>query len=159
MGDRFVPLREFVLQAHEPEREAFEAVVHVQPDELHQVQPNAPEALGDLRRFRAAVSDAVDVAVETVLGDIAADVLARELELAPANLEAIVARACARHAGEGIVCVRVHPDEAAQLRDAGVDVIGDSAVRRGDVLLCVRSGTIDVSLGARLAGVLDAAAS
>jgi flagellar biosynthesis/type III secretory pathway protein FliH len=159
MGDRFVPLREFLLQAREPEREVFESVVHAQPQEFHQVQPNAHEALGDLRRFRAAVSDAVDVAVGSVLCDIAAEVLARELELAPANLEAIVARACARHASEGVVCVRVHPDEAAQLREAGVDVIADSAVRRGDVLLHVRSGTIDVSLGARLAGVLDAAAS
>ncbi len=90
-----------------------------------------------------------------MLFDVACEVLARELELAPANLEAIVARACARHTSEGIVSVRIHPDEAAQLCDAGVEVIADSAVRRGDALLQVRSGTIDVTLGARLAAVLD----
>jgi flagellar biosynthesis/type III secretory pathway protein FliH len=159
MADSFIPLREFVLKAHEPEPEILDPIAPDDAEEPPCGQTQAREALAEVRRFRAAVYDAVDVAVQTVLRDIAAEVLARELELAPANIEAIVARACSRFASESIVCVRVHPDEAVQLRNAGVDAIADPALRRGDAVLRVRSGTIDVSLGARLAAVLDGAAS
>lgn len=159
MADRFMPLRDFALQTREPEPETETEVLYstASARELEQkyAQPQAYEALAELRRFRAAVYDAVDVAVRTMLCDIAAEVLARELELAPADLEAIVARARSRHASEHVVYVRVHPDEAAQLGNAGVDAIADPSLRRGDAVLCVRSGTIDVTLGVRLAAVLD----
>jgi len=157
MPDRFMPLREFVFRASaEPVVQAEEPVAAVEVDEtLLQTR----DALGEIRRFHAAVRDAVDAAVNTLLCDIAADVLARELELAPANIEAILSRACARYAREEIVRVRVHPDEATQVSYTGVAVIADSDVRRGDVMLEVCSGTIDVSLGARLAHVLERATS
>lgn len=157
MADRFVPLHEFVVQPveSEPETAVIEAVVEPQIDET---PPPTRDASAEVRRFRAAVRDAVDVAIRALLCDVAAEVLARELELAPANLEAIVERARARHEDEGIVCVRVHPDEVAQLAGVDVDVVADAHVRRGDALLQVRSGTIDASLGARLADVLDGVA-
>lgn len=154
MGDRFVPLSEYVLQPPEPVPEVLDPVPTV-PVEEEQSRPLAHEAFGQVRRFRAAVFDAVDIAVRDVLCDVAAEVLARELELAPANVEAIVARACARIGDEDLVAVRIHPDEAGQLSLAGVNLIADSRLRRGDVLLQVRSGTIDLTLGARLAAVLD----
>jgi hypothetical protein len=158
MADSFIPLREFVVQTHEPEPEILDPIAPAYAEEPQCAHPQARDAFTEIRRFRAAVCDAVDVAARTVLCDVAADVLARELELAPANIEAIVARACSRFASEGIVCVRVHPDEAEQLRGAGVDTVADPALRRGDAVLCVRSGTIDVTLGARLAAVLDGVA-
>lgn len=133
--------------------------VETPPPAVEQTHPLVGEALGDVRRFRAAVRDTVDVTVRNVLCDVAAGVLARELALAPANLEAIVERACERHFADGVVRVRVHPDEALQIVDSGLDVVADTSLRRGDVLLEARSGTIDVSLGARLAAVLDAVAS
>ena len=155
MADRFIPLRDFLVDAIEPEVEDVESVT-VPVEESHLP---ACDAFGDVRRFRAAVRDAVDVTVCGVLCDVAAGVLARELALAPANLKAIVEGACERHLAEGVVRVRVHPDEASQIVDAGVAFVSDPALRRGDILLEARSGTIDVSLGARLAGVLDAIAS
>lgn len=158
MADRFIPLRVFLLQTHEPEPEVPEQIAPEHAEQTECAQPQGHETLAELRRFRAAVSDAVDVAVRSVLCDVAADVLARELELAPANIEAIVTRACTRYASDGVICARVHPDEAAQVRNTGVDAIADPALRRGDAILCVRSGTIDVTLGARLGAVLDSVA-
>lgn len=155
MADRFIPLRDLLCDASEPEIEPVETV----PAPAEETIPLAREAVGDVRRFRAAVRDAVDVTVRSVLCDVAAGVLARELTLAPANLEAIVEHACERHLAEGVVRVRVHPDEASQIAGTALDVVADASLRRGDVLLEARSGTIDVSLGARLAGVLDTVAS
>ena len=78
------------------------------------------EALADIRRFRAALADALDVRIE-VAADIAAGVLARELRLAPADLRAIVARELAL-AGEPPV-THSRPSErmrsAAGLRGCG----------------------------------------
>lgn len=155
MGDRFVPLREFVVNSRQPETELVEPVVAAVTPET---PPDCGKAAAEVRRFRAAIRDAVDAAVAHLLRDIAAEILARELELAPVNIDAIVERACVRYASEGVVRVRVHPDEAAQISSADVDVVLDSELRLGDALLEVRSGTIDVTLGARLAGVLDAVA-
>lgn len=156
MGDRFVPLREFVGGSHQAElEEAVEAAVSPSTAET---PTGAREAVAELRRFRAAVRDAVDVAVADLLRDIAAEVLVRELALAPANLEAIVERACDRYGSEGVVRIRVHPGDAAFVEVADVDVVLDSGLRHGDALLDVRSGTIDVTLGARLEDVLCALA-
>lgn len=156
MADRFVPLREFLAGTSESQTDDVEAPVETP---LEAPRPPAHEALSELRRFQAAVRDAVDVSVRSLLRDVAADVLARELSLAPANLQAIVARACERHAAQGVVRVRVHPDEAASVAELAVEIVADARLRRGDVLLEVLSGTIDVSLGSRLADVLDAIAS
>jgi flagellar biosynthesis/type III secretory pathway protein FliH len=127
----------------------------VEEPESDPAQPGASDAAADVRRFRAAVADAVAAAVDGLLCDIAAGVLARELELKPVDVRAVVARACLRHERERIVCVRAHPGEVDRLTDAGVDAVGDAQLRRGDVLLEVRTGTIDVTLGARLAAVLE----
>jgi len=156
MADRFIGLREFAAKAVTREEEPVEAVA--EPPAI-EVQPDIRAAAADARRFRAAVLDAVEVTVRAVLCDVAAEVLARELQLAPVNLDAIVARACARYANEGIVRVRVHPEEAAQLETRDVEIVRDSGLRRGDAVLEVRSGTIDVTLGARLDDVLDGLAS
>lgn len=154
MADRFIPLHEFVLPALEAQTEFVQPAVVIPSIDA---RPDFSEASADVRRFRAAVRDAVDVAVRDVLRDVVAEVLARELELASVNVDAIVARACARYASEEVVRVRVHPDEAERIESTNVDVVADAGLRRGDVLLEVRSGTIDVTLGARLADVLDGA--
>ncbi|HZZ00807.1 MAG TPA: FliH/SctL family protein [Candidatus Baltobacteraceae bacterium] len=156
MPDRFVPLHDFVFPASiEPDVDFSEPIV----EQVDETQVQTREQFAEIRRFGAAVRDAVDVAVSTLLCDVAAEVLARELELSPANVDSIVSRACARYASEKVVRVRAHPDEAAEVAYSGVDVVADSALRRGDVVLEVRTGTIDVTLGARLADVLDRAPS
>lgn len=106
------------------------------------------------RFFLAAVSEALESSVHRLLEDIAAEVLARELELNPPALQRIVDRALQRYASEKPVSIRLHPEDAARLSCAECPVISDAALRRGDAVLDVRDGAIDVSLGVRLADVL-----
>lgn len=154
MSERFVPLIEFLKPAPELQNPCRDELVETQP----KVDPYPPteEALGDVRRFRAAVADAVDLAVEALLRDIAADVLARELRIEAPNLRGVVDAACVRLAREEPFAVRAHPDEAGALEGCGLRVVGDASLRRGDAVVELRSGTVDVSLGVRLEAVLAA---
>lgn len=153
MLDRFVTLSQWLAPSPAPV-ELEEAIRELDPHETGA----ADAAISDVRRFRAALADAVDVAVSDLLRDIAADVLARELRLSPSDLRAIVGRAFERYAVDEPVAVRVHPLDEASLRGLPVNVVVDPQLRRGDVVLVVRSGTIDASLGARLDRVLSSAA-
>jgi flagellar biosynthesis/type III secretory pathway protein FliH len=155
MGEPFVPLDAFLRPAIAPEAVAQ---APIPADEIPCQPAGFSDAVAGVRRFRAAVADAVDAAAEAILRDIAATVLARELELAPANLQAIVSGACLRFANDGAAYVRVHPNETALLAGLEIDVVADEGLRRGDALLEVKAGTIDLTLGARLAAVLDALA-
>lgn len=107
----------------------------------------------DLRLFRARIAEAVETAAELLIGDIAAEVLARELELAPANLHRIVDRALQRYFSEEPLRVRVHPADAATI-ECGVPVVADDGLLRGDAILELRDGYVDARLGVRLATVL-----
>lgn len=113
-------------------------------------------ALGEVRRFRAALAEALEIALATVLHDIAAEVLARELELAPVAVRAVAQRALARFEAEGVVRVCAHASECEALAGLDVCIEPDAALRRGDVRVELRSGSIDLSLGARLADVVKA---
>jgi flagellar biosynthesis/type III secretory pathway protein FliH len=157
MHDTFVSLAEYlrgpVPTPPEPvvagaDESGFETSPHAE-------NPADEEALAEIRRFRAALADALDVRIERLLGDIAAGVLARELHLAPADLRAIVARELAL-AGEPPVTLYAHPDECERLRGFAGGVVADPALLRGDVRIEVRSGTIVATLGARLERALAA---
>jgi flagellar biosynthesis/type III secretory pathway protein FliH len=162
MHDTFVPLAEYLRG---PAPAAAEPVVPDidEPDvdapdvDLHSLDENAAleEALADIRRFRAALADALDVRVERLLGDVAAGVLARELRLAPADLRAIVARELAL-AGEPPVTIHANPNECELLQAFASHVVADSALRSGDVRIELRSGTIVATLGCRLERALAA---
>lgn len=112
------------------------------------------EAIAAVKRFSAAVADAVDMVLEDLLRDIACDVVCRELFIGPVDVRAVVARAKQRYAFDEPVAIHVHPDDCAALVDSGTKIVGDARMRRGDVVLAVRSGTIDATLGARLDTVL-----
>ena len=116
------------------------------------------EALLDIRRFRAALADALDLRVEHLLGEIAASVLARELRVAPADLRAIVARELTL-GGEPPVRIRAHPSECEALNGLGDAIVADPGLRRGDVAIDVRGGTIAATLGCRLERAIAAAAT
>lgn len=130
-------------------------------DDLESVQgreeiapPDEVEAARDVRLFRARIAEAVDSAVIVLCEDIAAEIVGRELQLAPAEIGAIVQRALKRYHSEGIARVRVHPDDASSMPCEAV--VCDPGLRRGDAVLDVATGSIDVSLGVRLDSVLRA---
>jgi len=112
--------------------------------------------LRDVRLFHTSVIEGVEAAIETITGDIAANVLGRELHVAPADIDAIVDRALQRYLADEPLRVRVHPDEAAGL-SCGVPVVGDERLRYGDAVIELRCGSVDATLGVRFASVLRAA--
>lgn len=119
-----------------------------------EVSDNERELVREVRLFHARVIEAVEASVETLTADIAADVLARELCLAPADIEAIIDRALQRFAQEQPVRVRVHDADLAGLT-CSVPLIADARLRPGDAVIELRSGSVDASLGVRLAAVLS----
>jgi len=118
-------------------------------------QDDTLELMREVRLFYARVVEAVEAAVETLVADIAVDVLGRELLLAPCDIEAIVDRALARFTSEQPLRVRVHPDDAVLLQCA-VPVVADERLRAGDAVVELREGSVDASLGVRLAALVRA---
>ncbi|MBV8147686.1 MAG: hypothetical protein JO092_01185 [Candidatus Eremiobacteraeota bacterium] len=125
-----------------------------EPTSSFESEPEATAVAGEIRRFRAAVADAFEHEVESLLRDVACTVLARELELKPADIEVVVTQARRRHARERIIALRVHPADLEALKHFDLDVLADGTLHRGDVVLELKSGTIDLSLGVRLDAVL-----
>jgi hypothetical protein len=111
------------------------------------------DAVREAKRFRARLADAFDAAAARLLRDLAGDVLARELRLAPCDLSALVARV---HARAPVVRVRVAPEDGPRVRD--VPVVVDETLRAGDAIVEVTGGGIDARLGVRLGIVLEAVA-
>lgn len=108
-------------------------------------------ALREARLFRARLADAFDDAAERLVRELAADVLARELRLAPCDLASIVQRVAARAPA---VRVRVAPADVARV--TGIAVLADPALCAGDAIVEVAGGALDARLGVRLATVLEA---
>jgi flagellar biosynthesis/type III secretory pathway protein FliH len=113
--------------------------------------PDVASALRAARLFRAQLADALTEAFGTLLCDLAADVLARELRLAPCDLEALLQRVAAR---APIVRVRVAPADLARV--GSVPVEADVELDPGDAIVELAGGAIDARLGVRLATVLEA---
>jgi flagellar biosynthesis/type III secretory pathway protein FliH len=114
--------------------------------------------LGSIRRFRAALADALDVAVQRLLAEIAENVLARELTVAGADVAAVVAKTREQFSSERVLTVRVHPRDRNALGSLEIDSILDETLVPGDIIAELRSGTIDLRLRARLESALAACA-
>jgi flagellar biosynthesis/type III secretory pathway protein FliH len=155
MPDAFVPLAIYVRPSTSPapENEIEPATQSPSPQPVSQ---DLRDAVREVRRFRAALADSLEAASEEVLRDLAAEVLARELRLAPADVETIARRALERVFDEEPLKLRVHPGDAPTVQPLGVPISPDAALRRGDLILELRYGTIDLTLGARLSAALDA---
>ena len=118
-------------------------------------------AVRDARLFRARLADAFDDAVARLLRELASEVLARELRLAPCDLAALVRRAAER---APVVRVRVAPCDVARVaraplsRTGDVPVVEDCGLAGGDAVVELAGGALDARLGVRLAAVLEALA-
>lgn len=156
-SDAFVPLGVYLAPAPlEPKRD--------EPPQMHceAAPPQQPAALASVecertiaaaRRFRAGLSDALETAVPDLLAAIAREVFARELLLGPADLSEIVAAAIDRCA-ETVLSIHVHPAQLEAARRLEVMAIADEGLTPGDLRMEVHSGTIDLTLAARLDAVL-----
>lgn len=151
--EQFRSLASTLLAAREPSHE--EPALEIVEEMIPQDDAGDADVLREVRLFYAHVIEAVEAAVETLLEDIAADVLGRELLLGPVDIEAIVDRALQRFASEEPLRVRVHPEDRSRVR-CGIPVVADEGLRPGDAIVELRRGSIDASFGARLAALLQA---
>jgi flagellar biosynthesis/type III secretory pathway protein FliH len=163
MHDGFVPLEIALRPTHAPGCHVEEDAGVRTPRELvNAAVPRSSSAPSDAhgvlaatRRFSAALADALALALERLLCDIARDVLARELVLAPCDVATIAARALNRYLDEEPLRLRVHPDDVSACAALDVGIVADQSLRVGDAVLEVRCGTIDASMEARLEVVLS----
>jgi hypothetical protein len=141
-------------------------VAHVPPDVIAefgvdvaaQLDAGVVAAVREARLFRARLADAFDDAAARLLRELATDVLARELRLAPCDLAAIV-----RGIGERapVVRVRIAACDAAALaggpllRGCDAAVVEDPALAGGDAIVELAGGALDARLGVRLATILE----
>lgn len=139
-----------------PGEPAFEIVQEIVQAVADEPDDDEVELARDVRLFHARIIEAVEAAVEMLVADIAADVLARELSLAPVEVDAIVDRALQRFAAEEPLRVRVHADDLPRL-ECAVPAVADARLRPGDAVIELRAGTVDLSLGVRLASLVRAA--
>ncbi|MBV8344623.1 MAG: hypothetical protein JO190_06480 [Candidatus Eremiobacteraeota bacterium] len=151
MPDEFVPLERFLRPA--PPQPAL---LVIEPPSTPPVVSDLEETIRTARRFRAALADALDIAVARLLPKLAHDVLARELRLAPADVAAIAAAALERFAGEKTLALRAHPADVDALASVRIAVVSDTTLRPGDVVLELHSGTIDLRMASRLDWILSA---
>ena len=156
MADRFIPLEAFLCAASAATiRNVVETIASNDAGAGANEQCRCTDELAAVRRYHAALSDALDAALDALLRDVARDVLGRELTLAPVDVAAIATKALKRYQSEGPLRLRVHPDDVAALSGATLNVVADAGLRRGDVAIDLRAGTIDATLGARLECVLE----
>jgi flagellar biosynthesis/type III secretory pathway protein FliH len=157
MPEEFVPLERFLRPPSRQPEEAPAEPKEPEPPTAEQIEQR--ESFRAARRFRAALADALDAAVEDLLRRIAHDVLARELELDEPCIAGIVTNALGRYPAQNIVAVRANPADVQALPDLGLEWIADDSLRRGDVLIELHSGTIDCTLNARLEAAVAASAA
>jgi len=108
-------------------------------------------ALREARLFRARLQDAFDDALARLVRELAAEVLARELALAPCDVRALAQRIAGT---TPFVRLRVAPEDVSSLAGR-VDTVADPALHPGDAIVELAGGAIDARLGVRLAAVLE----
>jgi flagellar biosynthesis/type III secretory pathway protein FliH len=150
MSNAFLPLEAFLRSTFGEVDTKSPPPAAVEPLDSSQQR----EALHAVRRFRAGLSDALEAAVQRLLPGIARDVVARELELAPANVAAVVAAGLERCSSESVLRVRANPCDIGAIAGAALHGVPDETLEPGDVCIDLRSGTIDLSLAARLESLL-----
>jgi hypothetical protein len=119
-------------------------------------QPLAPPSeFASLALLRLAALEAFERAAARLLEGLAHDVLGRELRLAPADVEALVARARAAFATSGPVAIEVSATDATAVAERfDLPVRIDPALAPGDIVVRVRDGAFESPFAFRLASVL-----
>jgi flagellar biosynthesis/type III secretory pathway protein FliH len=109
--------------------------------------------VADLSRLRARAAERLEASAETVLADLATRVLARELSVAPPDIERLVSEALDEFSSETQCVVRVSSSDAERLGTRWPLQI-DAKMQPGDFAVEVDDGRFEVSLQTRLDGML-----
>ena len=108
----------------------------------------------DLTLMRLAALEGFERATRRLIADLAHDVLARELALAPADIEALVARALAAWSDHEPIALAVAPADRERVR-APLPIRTDPTLASGDLTVFVRDGAFESPFGFRLADALE----
>jgi flagellar biosynthesis/type III secretory pathway protein FliH len=111
--------------------------------------------VAELVRMRLFALEAFERGVESMLASFARDVLARELALAPADLEALALEALAAFARDEPVRLVIAPADAARL-SAPLPLRVDASLQPGDLVVEVAAGAFESPLVFRLSSSVDA---
>ncbi len=103
----------------------------------------------ELALMRLAALEAFERASADLLRQLAHDVLARELAIAPADLCALAARALATFAELEPVAIVVAPSDACAF-DTSLPVRCDATLDAGDLVIEVREGALESRFAARV---------
>ncbi len=119
-------------------------------------EPVCERIVEELALLRLAALEAFDRARTRLLESLARDVLARELMLAPADLDALAARALRAFAESEPLALVVAPADLERV-SSPLPVRADPTLVAGDLLVAVRDGEIDARFALRLAEATAAA--
>jgi flagellar biosynthesis/type III secretory pathway protein FliH len=158
MADRFVSLATLLQPPPEQRPTSCELAAESPAMEEHAEEAAASSAARDALTFRARLAEAFDDARGQLLTELASEVLARELQLAPAAIDAIAERLVETFGRDGPVALRLSPRDCARV-ELDIPIEPDSSLRSGDAVLVVRDGELVSSLGVRLDTVLRSAES
>jgi flagellar biosynthesis/type III secretory pathway protein FliH len=137
---------------------AFESQVEpILPDAPRESDDCSYAAVSDARRFRAALADVLAHAAASLVRELASDVLARELNVAPCDMDALIARLLSDHLSASPLRVRISPHDRITTND--FPVVIDDSLQPGDAILECANGAIDARLGVRLADVIERASN
>jgi hypothetical protein len=141
-------------QAELAHTEPRHAQAHAEPP---RGEPPHAEIVRELVLMRLAALEAYERARSRLLESLARDVLARELELAPADIAALAKRALEAFAEHEPLTLVLAPQDAGRVA-AALPVRVDSALEPGDLVVEVRDGEIESRFLFRARGALEAAA-
>ena len=127
------------------------------PDAPRESDDSSYGAVSDARLFRAALAEALAHSAASLVRELASDVLARELNFAPCDMDALVARLLSDHRSASPLRVRISPHDRLSTNEFPVFI--DDSLQPGDAILECANGTIDARLGVRLADVIERASN
>ncbi len=169
MSDGFRSFASILTQASRPEPAATERPEPPTPPPIMPAAVDAPPAqkaspqimavlanfAAEVVRLRARAAELLETETESLLQMIASRVLVRELELAPADVEALIATVVTEWNGSRPLRFRVAESDLDDLRPLGETLVPDPSLQPGDLQVEIADGVIDLRLGTRLAAVLE----
>jgi hypothetical protein len=155
--ERFVPLAAFVRGAASAAAPVGAIPSPTSPARHNVIDFAHADVVHELTLLTLAAREAFSHAAARLLGELASEVLARELLLAPADIIALVERALAAFAQHAPVAIAVSAQDAERVR-AAVPVRIDSGLGAGDLIVDVRDGTFESTFAFRLEDAVARAA-
>jgi flagellar assembly protein FliH len=116
------------------------------------------QSIAEVAGLRARIRRETEADLVTLAIAIARRVLRREVSVDPDALQGLAKAALERMQARDVCRVRVHPDHATSMRNhlsdlgvpPGTEIVADTALQSGDLIIETRRGDLDASLESQL---------